>query len=151
MYDTHDEAHRTIADDYAPCKRLKVLPQLSSELRTEILRHRSMQIEVARKEQLNRHRELGYQAVLCELSRLSFRYNNITTPSGDYRPTPQWIKCVLNDIKEDNLRKRTKQGRLFKQWKKYLTPSRTHHGYIIVRLLYVSLNELRAGTISHHL
>ena len=63
---THDDtaAARTTADDHAPSKRLKVLPQLSSELWSDILRHRSMQIEVLRLEKLNRHRELGYWAVL---------------------------------------------------------------------------------------
>jgi hypothetical protein len=60
MYTTHNTATGTVTHNGTKSKRLKVLPQLSAELWREILRLRSMQIEVLREEKLNRHGELGY-------------------------------------------------------------------------------------------
>ena len=139
-------AARTTADDDAPSKRLKVLPQLSSELWSEILRHRSMQIEVLRLEKLNRHRELGYWAVLRELFGLRWKFVH---PCNEGLPTrlPSWNKYDDSRYKAHYPRKRTKKGKLYKNWLQYLPD----YSYRNVRLLYICANDLRAGTFSNYL
>jgi hypothetical protein len=150
MHDTHDAVACTSADDNIRFKRLKVPPQLSLELWREILRHRSMQIEVLRVEKLNRHREFGYQAVLEEFDRLSFEcytcFHALDRHDHMYF-TPWWIKVIYDNYKARNPRKRTKKGILYKKWEKHLP----HRRCTNVRLLYVCADELRAGTFSNHL
>jgi hypothetical protein len=130
-----------------PLNALKVLPQLSSELWSAILRQRSMQIEVLRVEKLNRHREPGYQAVLTEMVILSWKYVHLGDHGIPYTRLPWWTKYDYNDYKARYPRKRTKNGTLYKKWVKYLPVCR----YRNVRLLYVCPNDLRAGTVSNHL
>jgi hypothetical protein len=101
MYTTHNSAVRTITHNDTKSKRLKVLPQLSSELWGEILRHRSMQIAVLREERFNRHGELGYHAVLDELNRLSYECQMcFHAPVGCMYCTPWWITMSMMTIKD---------------------------------------------------
>jgi hypothetical protein len=148
MYTTHDAAARTATHNGTKSKRLKVLPQLSAELWREILRLRSMQIEVLREEKLNRHDELGYNAVIDELHRLQYE-REICFYARDHHDyiTPRWIQFVHDSYKTRNPRKRTKRGTLYRQWEQYLP----HRRCVNVRLLYICADELRADTFSNQL
>jgi hypothetical protein len=106
-----------------------------------------MQIEVLRVEKLNRHRELGYQAVLKELTILSWNYVHPGDHGIPYTRLPWWIKYDYNKYKAHYPRKRTKNGKLYKNWVKYLPVCR----YRNVRLLCVCPDDLRAGTVSNHM
>jgi hypothetical protein len=107
-----------------------------------------MQTEVLREEKLNRHGELGYNAVINELHRLQYEHE-ICFHARDHHDytTPRWIKCVYDSYKIRNPRKRTKKGILYRKWEPYLP----HRRCVNVRLLYICADELRAGTSSNQM